>query len=106
LQTSSKTVRKKVAQIVSSSPMMNIIARRRVQSNSPRLYATNARSPKATSAKSPKTTTSLKSPSLHDLSPAATTGAPNSMHDLSPAATTGAPNSMHDRSPIDTSGKL
>jgi hypothetical protein len=88
LQEKSKTVRQRVSPIVSSSPGMNIMARNRMQT------------------RSPKATTSLKSPSLHDLSPAATTGAPNSMHDQSPADTTGTPNAMHDWSPAATNGKL
>jgi hypothetical protein len=67
LQNTSKTSRRKMkGQIVSRSPMINIMARKRKLSNpcSPNLHA-----------RSKKTT--LKSPSLHDLSPAPTIGSPH-----------------------------
>ncbi|KAM0916319.1 hypothetical protein ACQ4PT_010378 [Festuca glaucescens] len=93
LQNNSKTVGRKLAPIVSRSPMM--MARKRAQSHasSPNLHA-----------KSPNLAGTSKTPSLHDLSAAATNGTPTSMHDLSHAATNGTPTSMHDLSLAATSG--
>jgi hypothetical protein len=54
----------------------------------------------------PTTAVTLKYPSLHDLSAAATSDTPTSMHDLSPAATNDTPTSMNDLSPAATNDTL
>ncbi|XP_051200332.1 zinc finger BED domain-containing protein RICESLEEPER 2 isoform X1 [Lolium perenne] len=86
LENSSKTVGRKLAPIVSRSPMT--MARKRAHSH----------------ASSPNLAGTSKTPSLHDLSAAATSGTPTSMHDLSHDATNGTPTSMHDLSLAATSG--
>ncbi|KAK1610067.1 hypothetical protein QYE76_033740 [Lolium multiflorum] len=92
-QLQNKPVRK-VAPIVSRSPMINRMARQRAQSHgSPNSHAI-----------SPTVAATLKLPSLHDLSPTATNGTAAFMHDLSPTATNGTPASMHDPSPTPTNG--
>jgi hypothetical protein len=92
LQNKSKPVRK-FAPIVSRSPMINRMERQRAQSHgSPNSHAI-----------SPTVATTLKLPSLHDLSPTAKNDTAF-MHDLSPTATNGTPASMHDPSPTPTNG--
>ncbi|KAM0922546.1 hypothetical protein ACQ4PT_006049 [Festuca glaucescens] len=87
LQNKSTVVGRKMPLIVSRSPMINRMARQRAQSHgSPSLHAM-----------SPNVVGTLKLPSLHDLSPAATNG-----HNLSPDATNGTPTSVHDLPPTAT----
>uniref|UniRef100_A0ACD5VC31 Uncharacterized protein n=1 Tax=Avena sativa TaxID=4498 RepID=A0ACD5VC31_AVESA len=86
----SKTPRRKMSPIVSRSPIINMIARRKAQSpagtsKSPNLYA---RSPNL-HARFPNQAGTSKSPNLHDLSPSPTHGSPTNSHDLSHAANNG-----------------
>uniref|UniRef100_A0ACD5WLU8 Uncharacterized protein n=1 Tax=Avena sativa TaxID=4498 RepID=A0ACD5WLU8_AVESA len=83
----SKTARRKMPPIVSRSPILNAIARKKAQSyaRSPNLHG---RSPNS-HGRSPNQAGTLKSPSLHDLSPVPAHGTPTTSHDPSPAATIG-----------------
>uniref|UniRef100_A0ACD5UFZ8 Uncharacterized protein n=1 Tax=Avena sativa TaxID=4498 RepID=A0ACD5UFZ8_AVESA len=71
----SKTAGKKMSPIVSRSPVMNMFARKKAHSyaRSPNLHA---RSPNS-QTRSPNPSGTLKSPSLHDLSPAPSVAATN-----------------------------
>ncbi|XP_047054529.1 zinc finger BED domain-containing protein RICESLEEPER 3-like [Lolium rigidum] len=87
-QLKTKMKGRKLPPIISGSPMLNLIARKKAQ--------TSGRSPNQL-VRSPRSTGTLKSPSLDALSPVSVHATPASLHALSPIPGHGAPSTMRDR---------
>jgi hypothetical protein len=97
-QLKAKRIGRKLPPIISGSPMLNMIARKKAQ--------TSRRSPNQ-HARSPISTGTLKSPSLDALSPNSVHATPASLHALSPHPGHGTPSTVRDRLfPAPTHGKF